>query len=79
MHELGAGHPTGGGKVGLAGQQVSSREVAGDSEEVGRQARCIIAQPGHRKSPARGTGLSRGTSNGGLPPVPRPMHQRQTQ
>ena len=37
---------------GLAWPATSIREVSGNSKEVGRQARCIIAQSGHRKSPA---------------------------
>ena len=37
---------------GLAWPATSIREVSGDFKEVGRQARCIIAQSGHRKSPA---------------------------
>ena len=54
------GHPTE-GEGGLARTATSIREVSGDSTEVGRQAHCIIAQPGPNKSPA---GVGGGASLG---------------
>ena len=45
------GHPRDG--EGLARPAMSIREVAGDSEEVGRQVRRILAQPATEKAPRK--------------------------
>ena len=49
-----AGHPT--GRVGLPARSPQRRGCRPIISERDRQARCIFAQPGHRKSPARERG-----------------------
>ena len=87
MAEVTAGHPTE-GEGGLAGGSLDgscgkhSEKAEAASPHINRAARgwlLCLSDAAHTKSPARrgGAKLVR-PPNGGLPPVQRPKHQRQT-